>query len=77
MKKNLLFLFLPFALAADPVFNGSFELGSEGFALEQELRTDLNKELKFFPLKTAEGAPGEGKLSLLLENPFAEYYNIF
>ena len=53
MRKYLFLLCLPFALAANPVFNGSFELGTDGFALEQELRTDLNKELKFHPLKTA------------------------
>ena len=77
MRKNLFLLCLPFALAANPVFNGSFELGTDGFALEQELRTDLNKELKFHPLKTASAAPGEGKQSLELENPYAEYYNLF
>lgn len=77
MRKNLFLLCLPFALAANPVFNGSFELGTDGFALEQELRTDLNKELKFHPLKTASAAPGEGKQSLEVENPYAEYYNLF
>ena len=77
MKIPLFLFLLPPALAANPVFNGSFELGTDGFALERELRTDTTKDLKFFPLKTAEGAPGEGKRSLLLENFPAEYYQIF
>ena len=64
-------------LAANPVFNGSFELGTDGFALEKELRTDTNPGLKFIPLKVTDQAPGSGKRSLLFENPHAEYYNIF
>lgn len=64
-------------LAANPVFNGSFELGTDGFALEKELRTDTNPGLKFIPLKVTDKIPGSGKRSLLFENPYAEYYNIF
>lgn len=77
MNKSTFLILLPFALAANPVFNGSFELGTDGFALERELRTDTNPGQKFIPLKTAPGAPGEGKQALLLENPNKESYNIF
>ena len=37
MNKTPLLLMLPFALAANTVFNGSFELGTDGFALEREV----------------------------------------
>lgn len=60
MNKTLL-LMLPFALAANTVFNGSFELGTDGFALERELRLATNPSLKFTPLKLSAGAPGAGK----------------
>ena len=46
MNKTLLLL-LPFALAANTVFNSSFELGTDGFALEKELRPATNPEMKF------------------------------
>ena len=38
MNKTSILLFLPFALAANAIFNPSFELGTDGFALEKELR---------------------------------------
>ena len=75
MNKTLLLL-LPFALSANPVFNGSFELGTDGFALKRELRLATNPSLKFTPLKLSAGAPGAGKNSLMIENPYAEYFDL-
>lgn len=77
MKKTALVFLLPFALAANPVFNASFELGTDGFALEKELRPDTNPNLKFLPLKTAPGAPGAGKKSLKIENPHSEHFILY
>ena len=77
MNKTPLLLMLPFALAANTVFNGSFELGTDGFALERELRLATNPSLKFTPLKLSAGAPGAGKNSLMIENPYAEYFDLF
>ena len=77
MNKTSILLLLPFALAANPVFNGSFELGTDGFALERELRPATNPSLKFTPLKLAAGAPGAGKHSLMIENPYAEFFGLF
>lgn len=76
MNKSVLLLLMPFALAANHIYNGSLELGTDGFAIEKNLRTDTNPGLQFLPLKTAEGAPGEGKKSLLIENPYAEYFSL-
>ena len=69
MNKTSILLFLPFALAANAIFNPSFELGTDGFALEKELRPDTNPGMTFLPLKPAQGAPGAGKNSLKIENP--------
>lgn len=77
MNKSMLLLLLPFALTANHVYNGSLELGTDGFAIEKNLRTDTNPGLQFLPLKTAEAAPGEGKNSLLIENPYAENFSLF
>ena len=55
-------------LAANPVFNGSFELGTDGFALEKELRTDTNPGLKFIPLKVTDQAPGSCFLKIPMRN---------
>ena len=77
MNKTSFLLFLPLALAANTVFNPSFELGTDGFTLEKELRPDTNPEMKFLPLKTAEGAPGAGKNSLKIENPYSEFFVVY
>lgn len=77
MNKTAFLFFLPLALAANPVFNPSFELGTDGFALEKELRPDTNPQMKFLPLKTAEGAPGAGKNSLKIENPYSEFFVVY
>ena len=71
-------MLVPFLLTAgNQVFNGSFELGTDGFALEKSLRLDTNPKLEFKTLTTAEGAPGAGKKSLKIENPYAESFNLF
>ena len=77
MNKTAFLFFLPLALAANTVFNPSFELGTDGFTLEKELRPDTNPEMKFLPLKTAEGAPGAGKNSLKIENPYSEFFVVY
>ena len=33
--------------------------------------------MKFTPLKLSAGAPGAGKNSLIIENPYAEYFDLF
>ena len=58
-------------------FNGSFELGTDGFALIRYLRTDTNLRLNFIPLQLDSGADNCGKNSLKLANPYRENYNIF
>ncbi len=63
--------------AENIIFNGSFELGTNGFVLEKELRPDTNPELKFLPLTIDKGAPGAGKNSLKMENPYAEVFGIY
>ena len=77
MNKTSILLFLPFALAANAIFNPSFELGTDGFALEKELRPDTNPGMTFLPLKTAQGAPGAGKNSLKIENPYSEHFVLY
>ncbi len=72
----LMLLGISISVSALP-FNGSFELGTDGFALIRHLRTDTNPGLDFIPLKLYPGAPGHGKNSLKLENPYKENYNIF
>ena len=56
MKKIFLLCSLPLALSANSFFNGSFELGTDGFAVERELRTDVNPSREFIPLKLSAGA---------------------
>lgn len=77
MNKTSILLFLPFALTANAIFNPSFELGTDGFALEKELRPDTNPGMTFLPLKTAQGAPGAGKNSLKIENPYSEHFVLY
>lgn len=64
-------------VSANSIFNGSFELGTDGFALRRDLRVDTNPRLEFIPLKTVPGAPQSGEKALLFSNPFAENYWIF
>lgn len=73
----LLLALLTLALHANPIFNGSFEMGTDGFALERYLRPDLNPQLTFLPLRLTDGAPGAGKNALRIENPHAENFCLF
>ena len=77
MKKIFLLCSLPLALSANSFFNGSFELGTDGFAVERELRTDVNPSREFIPLKLSAGAPGAGRYALAVENSRAEYFSVF
>lgn len=73
----LLLALLTLALHANPIFNGSFEMGTDGFALERYLRPDVNPQLTFLPLRLTDGAPGAGKNALRIENPHAENFCLF
>lgn len=56
--------------AGDILFNSSFELGTEGFAIRRFLTEDTNPKLTFTPWKLDAGRTG--KYSLKVENPFKE-----
>lgn len=77
IKESALLFLIPLALAANPVFNASFELGTEGFAIEKELRPDTNPQLQFIPLQTAPGAPGSGQNCLRIGNPYSEHFVLY
>lgn len=77
MKRALWLLMLPLFLQGDILFNGSFELGCDGFACEKFLRTDTNPALTYLPLRTDAGAPGAGAQSLLIDNSFNESINMY
>lgn len=62
--------------AENLIFNGSFEAGTGGFALERYLRPDTNPELKFLPLATDSAIRHDGRRSLKIVNPFHEYYTL-
>lgn len=59
------------------LFNGSFELGMDGYGMQKRLRVDSNPNLEFLPMKIDAGAPGAGKNSLKVENFYHESYTIF
>lgn len=65
---------IPWGSAENLIFNGSFEAGTGGFALERHLRPDTNPELRFVPLKSDGTVKRNGRLSLKIENPFREFY---
>lgn len=55
------------------VFNSSFEMGADGFAMERRLRVDTNPALKFIPLATVkDNAAGFGNV-LKIANPHGEF----
>ena len=58
------------------IFNGSFELGTDGFAMHRNLDSSKNPDLKFFPLKADSSRAGEGKSSLRVENPYGEHFEL-
>ena len=71
MKSLLLILLLPLALSAENrIFNGSFEVGMEGFVLERILRPDTNADLQFTdPVPEKDSS---GNTVLRIPNPFSE-----
>lgn len=58
--------------AENLVFNGDFELGVCGFALERFQRPDTNPELDFRPLAADPAERFAGRQALRVENPYAE-----
>ncbi|MGN0877999.1 MAG: hypothetical protein ACI4WT_00925 [Oligosphaeraceae bacterium] len=76
-RLSLLLTLLTLALHANLIFNGSFEMGTDGFAVERFLRPDTNPKLEFIPLRLAAGAPGSGANALRVENLFAERLTLF
>lgn len=71
MKSLYLLLALSLSLQAENrIFNGSFELGTEGFVLERLLRPDANPDLTFTESEPAKGA--SGGTALRISNPFSE-----
>ena len=68
---RFLFLAIPLVLPAENrIFNGSFEVGMEGFVLERILRPDTNADLQFTdPVPEKDSS---GKTVLRIGNPFAE-----
>ena len=53
-------------LAENLIFNGSFDLGVSGFAMERRLRTDSNTQMEFLPLKVRNNI-------LEIRNPYGEF----
>ncbi len=78
LRRNarLLFLLSGFcgagASAENLFFNGSFEAGTGGYALQRHLRPDTNPERRFIPKKPDRREKVSGETSLRLENPFSE-----
>ncbi len=62
--------------AENLIFNGSFELGTDGFAMQKNLNSSRNPKLEFFPLQVDSLQPGDGKYSLRLENPHGEHFEL-
>lgn len=58
--------------AENLVFNGDFELGVCGFALERFQRLDTNPDLDFRPLAADPAERLAGRQALRIENPYAE-----
>lgn len=71
VKSLFLIPLLPLALFAENrIFNGSFEVGMEGFVLERILRPDTNADLLFTdPVLEKESS---GNTVLRIANPFSE-----
>lgn len=68
---RFLFFAVPLVLSAENrIFNGSFEVGTEGFVLERILRPDTNADLTFTD-PVPEKDPS-GNTVLRIDNPFAE-----
>ena len=75
MKKQIASIILAYAVllpAENLVFNGSFELGTDGFAQKRVLRPDTNPKLEYSPLEITTENVVDGKNALQMRNPFAE-----
>lgn len=85
MNKVRLLLFWIFCCArlsaaqnqSNLVFNGDFELGTDGFAIERRVRPDTNPRLQFRRLETDAFERNSGKRSLKLSNPCGEECRLF
>jgi len=84
MKETLAFfassasMFLACSLyAGNLVFNGSFELGSDGFGMQRTLRPDTNPKLEFHHPVPDTTAFADGRQSLLIDNSTAEFFQLF
>lgn len=75
MKKQIISIIFAYAAllpAQNLVFNGSFELGTDGFAQKRVLRPDTNPKLEYSPLEITTDHVVDGKKALQMRNPFAE-----
>ena len=75
MKKQIISVILAYAAllpAQNLIFNGSFELGTDGFAQKRVLRPDTNPKLVYSPIEITEENVVDGKNALQMRNPFAE-----
>jgi len=63
--------------AGNVIFNGAFALGTDGYALERELRVDTNSSLRFIPLEIDGAASGVGQKALKIANPYAEVFGLY
>ena len=67
---------LPSLHGENLVFNGSFELGTDGFAQKRLLRPDTNPQLIYSPLESVSLNPFSGKKALQIRNSGAEMLKI-
>ncbi len=72
-----LFFLCGISAAGNHVFNGGFELGTDGWSLEKELRSDANPELKLRRLEATPQAAASGKCGLRLDNLQGENFVVW
>jgi hypothetical protein len=75
MKKLVILLFamcISNLWGENLVFNGDFELGTHGFAVERRVRPDTNPKLKFLTLKSEVIEKTSGQRALKVLNPYGE-----
>jgi len=70
----VLLLLAPGAHAGNMVYNGSFELGTDGFALH---RIITRKDMKHIPLKLENKDVAQGKQAIRIENPDGDYFEFY
>ncbi len=77
MKKLFLLTVLPGLLFAhELVFNGGFEIGTDGFAVVRHLEPEVNKKLTYYPLAVDAKNAASGKQSLKIANPNGEFFEL-